>query len=434
MRGWARAYRPLRLRTLLLQLAVLAVAEVLLFASYRGHEASFHWATHFLAAMTVWAAVNLAVLVLKGAPGRGQLLSLLAWHLFAMFPDFLFSGAEVPHDDWMDVFLAHITSHYMPGGVYTWLFSALVVSALYVIVLAGWLGARRAEADAGMAPGIGMGGGHLIRAQRSPAVELLAHLRLGADRPPDIVLLHGLGASRAIWRPVAEQLAARGHSVLVPDLVGFGRSRGIGTSFGLDDHVAAVKRLLDETAAEQPVVVGHSFGCAVAAALAKEHAEDVRALVLVSPPAFRDGEEARTRLGERGWLARHVLRGTPAASLACNTMCLTRSLAGRVMPRVASRVPAEVARESVEHTWPSYRDALGALMEDNPVPDAIESPRRPTLVVLGEDDLQTPSADVLAYPHERVRVEVWPADHLLPVRLADRLAQLLDVELAASSQ
>ncbi len=222
--------------------------------------------------------------------------------------------------------------------------------------------------------------------------------------------------------------------MLVPDLVGFGRSRGIGTSFGLDDHVAAVKRLLDETAAEQPVVVGHSFGCAVAAALAKEHAEDVRALVLVSPPAFRDGEEARTRLGERGWLARHVLRGTPAASLVCNTMCLTRSLAGRVMPRVASRVPAEVARESVEHTWPSYRDALGALMEDNPVPDAIESPRRPTLVVLGEDDLETPSADVLAYPHERVRVEVWPADHLLPVRLADRLAQLLDAELAASSQ
>lgn len=49
--------------------------------------------------MTVWAAVNLAVLVLKGAPPRGQLLSLLAWHLFAMFPDLLFSAAEVPHHE-----------------------------------------------------------------------------------------------------------------------------------------------------------------------------------------------------------------------------------------------------------------------------------------------------------------------------------------------
>lgn len=47
----------------------------------------------------------------------------------------------------------------------------------------------------------------------------------------------------------------------------------------------------------------------------------------------------------------------------------------------------------------------------------------------GEDDPQTPSEDVLGHPHGRVRVEVWPADHLLPVRLADRFTELLDAEL-----
>jgi pimeloyl-ACP methyl ester carboxylesterase len=434
MSGWARAYRPLRPRTLGLQLAILVVVEVLLFTSYRGHEASFHWATHFLVAMIMWSAVNLAVLVLKGAPAPGQLLTLFGWHLFAMFPDLLFSRAEVPHDDWMDVFLGHISSHYMPGGAYTWLFLALVATALYVIVLAGWLCARRSEADAGMAPGIGLGGSHLVRAQRSPAVRSLAHLRLGPDRPPDVVLLHGLGASSALWRPVAEDLAHGGHSVLAPDLLGFGGSRGIGTTFGLAEHVDALERLLEETGAQQPLVVGHSFGCAVAAAFADRRPEQVRALVLVSPPAFRDAEEARKRLGERGWLARHVLEGTPAASLVCNTMCLTRSLAGRVVPRVVSTLPTDVARESVEHTWPAYRDALAALLEDNPVPDAIEDPQRPTLVILGEDDPQTPTEDVLAYPHGLVRVEVWPADHLLPLRLADRLAGALDAELLSGSR
>jgi len=39
--AWARAYRPLRPRTLLIELVLLVVAEVLLFRSYSHHEAAF---------------------------------------------------------------------------------------------------------------------------------------------------------------------------------------------------------------------------------------------------------------------------------------------------------------------------------------------------------------------------------------------------------
>ncbi len=422
---WARAYRPLGVRTLLVQLAVLVVAEALLFASYRGHEASFHWATHFLVAMAVWALVNLAWLALKGAPARAQLLTLIGWHLVAMFPDVLFGRAGVAHDDWMDVFLAHISSHYVPGGAYTWLVVALLASALYAVVLARWLEARRREADAGMAPGIGLGGTHLIRAQRPVEQTPLAHARFGPTRPPEIVLIHGLGASLAIWEPLARGLGDRGLSVLVPDLLGFGCSREIGTTFSLVEHAAAVERLLDTTGADQPLVVGHSFGCAVAAELARRRPERLRGLVLVCPPAFRDPAAARERLGRRGWLARQVLAGTPAASLVCNTMCLTRRVAAVLTTRLARDVPDAVARDGVQHTWPAYRDALNALLEDNPVPDAIEHPLRPTTVVVGDADRQTPPEDVLDWPHDAVRVELWPSDHLLPWRHAARLAELL---------
>lgn len=116
-----------------------------------------------------------------------------------------------------------------------------------------WVKARRAEVDAGMAPGSGLGGIHLVRPQQSPMTHPLAHRRLG-DRPPDVVLLHGLGASSAIWEPVAEQLAARGHSILLPDLLGFGKSRRLGTTFSLADHVDALKRLLQHTQAQQPLL------------------------------------------------------------------------------------------------------------------------------------------------------------------------------------
>ena len=430
MTTWARAYRPLTLRAISPQLVVLIAAEVLLLATYRDHEASAQWAPHLLVAMTMWAVVNLLWLALKGAPAGGQVLTLVGWHLFAVLPDLLLSAGRT-HDDWMNVFLGHVALHRGSGGSYLWLFSALGACGLYAVVLSRWVQARRTELAAGMSPGIGLGGIHLVRPQRAVDRTQLGHHRFGPPQSPEVVCLHGLGASYAIWEPVAEQLAQRGISVLVPDLLGFGRSRHIGTSFSLADHAAAVVRLLDASGATAPLIVGHSFGCAVAAEIAQARPERVAGLVLVSPPAFRNGEQARVRLGERSWLARQVLRGTPAASLMCNAMCLARGAAGRVIPRLATDVPQAVARQFVEHTWPAYQGALSALLEKNPVPAAIAHPRRPTTVVLGDADRETPAEDVLDWPHGAVRVEIWGSDHLLPLRHAERLAELVASEVAA---
>lgn len=92
--SWARAYRRLRAGTLLAQLALLVVAEILLFDSYRDHVADFHWAAHFLVGLTAAALWNLGCLLIKGAPARGRLLSVLVAHLFAMAPDLLFNAAS----------------------------------------------------------------------------------------------------------------------------------------------------------------------------------------------------------------------------------------------------------------------------------------------------------------------------------------------------
>ncbi len=58
VRAPSPAYRPLGPRRLAVQLVVLVAAEVALFASYRGHEAGFHWATHFLVGLTAAALLN----------------------------------------------------------------------------------------------------------------------------------------------------------------------------------------------------------------------------------------------------------------------------------------------------------------------------------------------------------------------------------------
>lgn len=391
------------------------VAEVLLFTSYRGHDAGFHWSTHFLVGLAAAALWNLGWLFVAAVPARAQVLSVLAFHLFAMFPDLLFRGG-IPHDGWMNLFFGHVAVRYVPGGDDTWLVLALAVSGLYAAALSAWLRARRAEAKAGMAPGIGIGGGAVLRPQRDPHSTLLAHVIGGPRRPPDVLLLHGLAASGQVWADVAPRLAGRGHGVLIPDLLGFGRSRRIGSVFDLDNQADALERLLDHHGVHSALVVGHSWGCAVAVHLAKRAPERVRRLVLVSPPVFRDAQEARTRLSQRGWLARKVLEGSPVARFTCALMCLVRAPLARIAPRLVGDLPPEVVRDSFEHSWPSYRAALASLFLENPLPRALRDPPEPTTVVVGDQDRETPAKDVLDHPHDAVAVEVVDGDHLLPLR------------------
>ncbi len=57
-------------------------------------------------------------------------------HLVAMFPDFLFA-AGIPHRRWMDVFLGHLSTHFVPGRNLTWYAVFLGALAGYLAVLAG---------------------------------------------------------------------------------------------------------------------------------------------------------------------------------------------------------------------------------------------------------------------------------------------------------
>ncbi len=114
---------------------IAVLAEVGLYASYRGHDARFHWFTHFF----VGAAVALVVMAVVAARTRSPVPLPLVWsfltHVVAMFPDFLFA-AGLAHYRWMDVFLGHISTHFVPGRNLTWFVVFLVALAAYLVVLA----------------------------------------------------------------------------------------------------------------------------------------------------------------------------------------------------------------------------------------------------------------------------------------------------------
>lgn len=389
---WAVPYRPLRARTLLLQLVVLSVAEIGLFSSYSGHDARFHWATHFLVgliAALVWLS---AYLLIAAKPAPGQLIVVLLFHLFAMTPDLLFR-TDIPHYRWMDVFLGHVSAHYLPDGDDSWLALALIALAGYAWLLCRWLAARDQEAVAGLPPGIGIGGVAVIRAQRDPRTTPLVHrhalIDVRDDNSVPVMLLHDLGQSGASWQSTAIGLAKQGVTSIAVDLLGHGSSRTIGTRFAVSDQAAALESLVDKHGWDEVVVVGFGWGAAVAAAFTRGRPELTSRLILIDPPVFNDPAEARQRLG-RSWLGRQTLASPGLANFTCGLMCLTRAPLGR-LARIGKRgARGAQASARVQHTYPSLRDGFDTLLHANPVPSTLRDPPCPVTVLL------TPGAAVSA--------------------------------------
>lgn len=109
----------------------------------------------------------------------------------------------------------------------------------------------------------------------------LAHDRHGAGRP--VVLLHGWPGDRTDHRLLAPLLAPS-FDVVVPDLLGFGRSPADPAGAGdAEAQARAVVALIEELGLDRPVLAGYDIGSRIAQAVARGWPERPAALV-ISPP------------------------------------------------------------------------------------------------------------------------------------------------------
>jgi len=197
-----------------------------------------------------------------------------------------------------------------------------------------------------------------------------------------VLLLHAGIADRRMWQPQVEVLEAAGHSVIAPDLRGFGERR---LEPALFSYVRDAEELLDGPA----TVVGCSLGGRVALELALHRPDFVERLVVIAPgfPGWEWSDETRA-----GWAAEeeaYEAGDFETAAEASVRMWVDGPDRSReeVDPDMRAAVTDMVLRSyEMQHgAWEAGADEEAVL--DPPIGGRLDEIRCPTLVVVGEYDV-----------------------------------------------
>jgi pimeloyl-ACP methyl ester carboxylesterase len=190
-----------------------------------------------------------------------------------------------------------------------------------------------------------------------------------AGAGPPLVLIHGLCGSRSWWIRVLPELSRR-YRVLIPEIVGFGRTRCPGRMPRMHELADVIARWMEQVGATSAPVVGHSMGGQLAIHLAAHHPGRVPRLVLVDAAGIpRD-------LGPRS-LARFAAELVPPRSWGDPLF----------LPIIARDTLVAGPRVVVQ--------ALGRILRDDVRP-LLPRVDVPTLVIWGEHDMVIP----VSHAHE----------------------------------
>ena len=253
------------------------------------------------------------------------------------------------------------------------------------------------------------------------------HVRRGGDGDPVVLLLHGLVASGDIFGAGFETLATN-HAVVVPDLLGFGRSIDASLqAIGIEAHLDALDLVVDSLGiGDRPFVLGaHSMGSALAFAWAARH-RNVRRIVCWGAPVHRDRAALDANLTQLGPMARLFGRDDRVAEAACLLSCRHRKAFGWLAVAAAPTLPVTIARMSSQHTWPAYRDALAILGETDwlDLASSLSAEGTEVDLVWGADDAVGDTQFARSLPG--VRVTIIEGGHHLPLTNVDDCVAMLD--------
>ncbi|MGH1421815.1 MAG: alpha/beta fold hydrolase [Hyphomonas sp.] len=121
------------------------------------------------------------------------------------------------------------------------------------------------------------------------------HVLTAGETGTPVLMIHGASANaREFTWTLAPRLSAQ-HRILMADRPGHGHSERFSGAAALGAQAASMASVLDQLApGEKAVLVGHSFGGAVALRVALDHPDRVKGLVLLAPVTHDWGGDGQT--------------------------------------------------------------------------------------------------------------------------------------------
>jgi len=215
----------------------------------------------------------------------------------------------------------------------------------------------------------------------------------GDPKAPALVLIHGFASSTLVWSKVFLKLAEAGYRVIALDMLGYGYSaKPRNGEYTIAGQAKLLMRLLDALDIPRAVIIGSSYGGAVAATCALDYPERVEKLVLV-------GAVSNNRP-----LAYKLMRvfGSPVVGDVVSPLLIgSRRLLRRRMKRVYDRHSWVLDERRVDARHLPLRAAgtQRAIIRTVRSWDAERISRdahligQPTLLLWGENDIEIPLAD-----------------------------------------
>ena len=235
----------------------------------------------------------------------------------------------------------------------------------------------------------------------------LSGLTYGEGSGHPLMLVHGFPMDGRMWAPQEPVLGA-GRKVLVPDLLGFGKTPLPVGACSLERQADALARFATAHGAHRLVVCGLSMGGYIALAFAEQFRERLVGLILADTRAGADTEAVRKA---RTLGAKRVREEGLAA--------VTEDLLGKLFHPHAQPRNGDLVNEVRALMLGQRPEAVAAALEamrDRPSRESVlKHLECPVLVVVGEGDMMTPpeEARAMAALTSKARLLVMPeAGHL----------------------
>jgi pimeloyl-ACP methyl ester carboxylesterase len=236
------------------------------------------------------------------------------------------------------------------------------------------------------------------------------------------IFLHGLLGSGDCFSGAYDSIANHG-TLLVPDLLGFGRSmKHEPIEFGLEAQLDALDGMIKSLnlGERRLVIAGHSMGALLALYWGARWPKRVEKIAAFSAPLYENQEEAQQKVRQMGWKERLFALDGPYGRRMCAWMCEHRDFASYLAILAKPELPIAISRAGVLHTWRSYLGGMSVI---------VQGTWRASLQILEEENVPVVLADgindtvvdhVLAAQlqakHRNIRRLIHPwATHYLPL-------------------